>query len=225
MIQRDPQSGRPSIFDLTPTIRGFVNALKTLLYAHNTRHENGGADEVSVAGLSGLLADDQHVLDAEVTAVAIALSQKAAASGVASLDGSTLVVQNPANATATPTASKLPIADGSGLLDGWVTANGKLGSQTELTIATGVITITKSYHSVDTQDDDPTDNLDTINGGVEGQILIIRANNVARTIVVKNGTGNIVCGTDCTLDSDKDTWTALYDGASWIELSRSDNSP
>ncbi len=39
---------------------------------HNTRHENGGADEISIAGLSGLAADDQHVLDSEVTDVAIA---------------------------------------------------------------------------------------------------------------------------------------------------------
>lgn len=89
---------------------------------HKTRHQDGGADEIIVTGLSGLLADDQHVLDAEVTAVAIALTQKAAASGVASLDAGSLVVQNPTNATATPTASKIPIADGSGKLDGWVTA-------------------------------------------------------------------------------------------------------
>jgi len=34
--------------------------------AHKTRHQDGGADEISVTGLSGLLADDQHVLDAEV---------------------------------------------------------------------------------------------------------------------------------------------------------------
>lgn len=34
--------------------------------AHKTSHQNGGADKISVAGLSGLLADDQHVLDAEV---------------------------------------------------------------------------------------------------------------------------------------------------------------
>lgn len=35
---------------------------------HAASHQNGGSDEVSVAALSGLLADDQHVLDAEVTA-------------------------------------------------------------------------------------------------------------------------------------------------------------
>jgi hypothetical protein len=33
--------------------------------------ENGGTDEISVEGLSGLLADDQHVLDAEVQAISI----------------------------------------------------------------------------------------------------------------------------------------------------------
>lgn len=40
--------------------------------SHATSHQNGGADEISVAGLSGLLADDQHVLGAEVLAVAAA---------------------------------------------------------------------------------------------------------------------------------------------------------
>jgi hypothetical protein len=50
----------------------------------------------------------------------IPLTQKAAASGVASLDAGSLVVQNPANATATPTASKIVIADAGGLVNGWV---------------------------------------------------------------------------------------------------------
>ena len=38
--------------------------------AHKTLHQDGGTDELSVTGLSGLLADDQHVLDAEVVAAA-----------------------------------------------------------------------------------------------------------------------------------------------------------
>ena len=45
--------------------------------AHKASHENAGADEVSVVGLSGLLADDQHVLDAEVLAVAAAVTHAA----------------------------------------------------------------------------------------------------------------------------------------------------
>ena len=49
------------------------------------------------------------------------MTSKAATNGLASLDGNTLVAQNPANATATPTATKIPIADGNGKLDSWVT--------------------------------------------------------------------------------------------------------
>jgi len=40
---------------------------------HKATHQDGGDDEVSVVALSGELADDQHVLDAEVLAVAAAL--------------------------------------------------------------------------------------------------------------------------------------------------------
>jgi len=47
--------------------------LLTTFNAHKTRHQDLGADEISVTALSGLLADDQHVLDAEVLAVAAAL--------------------------------------------------------------------------------------------------------------------------------------------------------
>lgn len=41
------------------------------------------------------------------------------ASGLATLNASVKVVQDPANATATPTASKIPIADPDGKLDAW----------------------------------------------------------------------------------------------------------
>ena len=41
---------------------------------HHTQHEDGGGDEVDVTGLSGLLADDQHVLDTEVVSAIEAAS-------------------------------------------------------------------------------------------------------------------------------------------------------
>ena len=41
------------------------------LIAHASSHENGGDDEMTVLGLSGLLADDQHVLDSEAKAAAV----------------------------------------------------------------------------------------------------------------------------------------------------------
>jgi len=45
---------------------------------HADHHENTGADEILVTGLSGLLADDQHVLDAEVLAYLLSLTGAAA---------------------------------------------------------------------------------------------------------------------------------------------------
>ena len=49
-------------------VEGSINAGGSL-ESHATAHENGGGDEISVTGLSGLLADDQHVLDSEVESV------------------------------------------------------------------------------------------------------------------------------------------------------------
>jgi len=44
--------------------------------AHKASHQDTGADEISVTGLSGLLVDDQHILDAEVLAIAAAVAHK-----------------------------------------------------------------------------------------------------------------------------------------------------
>jgi hypothetical protein len=44
--------------------------IDTAVTNHASQHQNGGSDEINVGGLSGLLADDQHVLNSEVLAVA-----------------------------------------------------------------------------------------------------------------------------------------------------------
>ena len=99
-------------------------------------------------------------------------------------------------------------------------------ASTELTIsAAEAITVTKSYHTVDTIDDDPTDDLLTINGGSVGDILIIGAASSARTIEVKDGTGNLLLAGDFTMDNTQDTLTLFrYSATYWIELSRSNNA-
>lgn len=94
---------------------------------------------------------------------------------------------------------------------------------TELTIATGVVTVTQSYHTIDTESDDATDDLVTINGGTAGQVLTIRAINSARTVVAKDGTGNLQIEGDMTLDNAQDTLTLIYDGSNWLETGRANN--
>lgn len=84
--------------------------------AHAASHQNTGGDEINVAALSGLLADDQHVLDTEVTTVIVAtpLNDLAAADGVIGCGGQQIqdgIVHQVADATAlgalTPVVGKL----------------------------------------------------------------------------------------------------------------------
>jgi hypothetical protein len=72
----------------------------------------------------------------------IAVGAKAAASGVASLNASTKVVEDPANATSTATASKIPIADGSAKLDTWVTPGKSIVKTINFVVDNGASAIT-----------------------------------------------------------------------------------
>jgi hypothetical protein len=101
--------------------------------------------------------------------------------------------------------------------------NVNLTAATELTIAEGVVTSTKSYHTIDTADNAASDELDSIGGGTTGDVIIIRAESDARTVIVKDATGNIRSSGDRTLDSDQDTMTLLFNGAVWLEVAFTDN--
>ena len=89
-----------------------------------------------------------------------------------------------------------------------------LDDNSELTIATGAITVTAARHTVDTESDAASDDLDTISGTVAGETFILSPNNTARTVVVKNGTGNIICatGADITLDETYKSVLCVSDG-------------
>jgi len=96
---------------------------------------------------------------------------------------------------------------------------------TVLTIASGAITVTQAYHEVDTEGSASTDDLDTINDTNldDNTILILRATSSSRTVVLKDGTGNLRLAGDFSLDHSRDTITLIGTGGVWYELSRSDN--
>lgn len=95
---------------------------------------------------------------------------------------------------------------------------------TELTISGGIVTATRANHTIDTESDAASDDLDTINGGSSGDILIIRPVTAARTIVAKDSTGNLNLAGDFSMDNSVDTLMLMNVGGTlWIELSRSDN--
>ena len=108
---------------------------------------NLAAANPSSVQLSGI--DDDNIAASalspnRVAGTAEVQSNKGAASGYASLSGSALVVQNPANSQVAPAASKIPVSDGAGKLDdGWLSSNvSLLGSSVSLTTeVTGTLPI------------------------------------------------------------------------------------
>ena len=90
----------------------------------------------------------------------------------------------------------------------------------ELTIATGAITVTQACHTVDTEGDAASDDLVTINGGTNGLSIVLRAENAARTVVVKHNTGNIWLQgkVDINLDDLEDGILLYYDGIMWFDI-------
>lgn len=89
----------------------------------------------------------------------------------------------------------------------------------ELTIASGSITPTGVFHTVDTEAASATDDLDTISGGTDGQRLILRTEDSSRDVVLTNS-GNIVTpgAFPFTLSSTSLPASMIYDGelSKWI---------
>lgn len=81
----------------------------------------------------------------------------------------------------------------------------KLDTSTDLTISSGEITITQSFHKIVNESDASTDSIDTINGGNDGDILFISKYDSSKSLVLNHNTGNIwnVYGFDLSVKNDK----------------------
>ena len=129
------------------------------------------------------------------------------------------------------TASTAPVADAAlankkYVDDAIVTAAAlpiDFGTRSELTIASGEVTVTESYHAIDTESDAASDDLDTINGGTTGDIVVFRSAAGSRETTFKDGTGNLRLSGDFILTSAEDTIMLIRDGSVWLEISRSNN--
>lgn len=90
-----------------------------------------------------------------------------------------------------------------------------LGSEVALTIDTGEITVTQSYHSV-AAESGTADSLDTINGGIDGDFLVLLAATGHTITVTENGNIEVTGGID-TMDDDEYEMM-IYNGrtSKWI---------
>ncbi len=98
-----------------------------------------------------------------------------------------------------------------------------LGPAEPLTIVAGAITITRSFHKVDTQFGASSDDLDFILGGNEGDVLILRPTNSSHDVKLRDGVGNLKLDSTYTMTTDTDTITLIYNGLFWLEVARSKN--
>ena len=111
-------------------------------------------------------------------------------------------------------------------------ANIALEAAVELTIATGVVTKTKTYHTITVEGGTGSgaDQLDTCEGGNEGDILILKASTTGAndTVTIANATGAdafiLAGGANFVMDHVDDRIMFIHNGTEWVEISRSDNS-
>jgi hypothetical protein len=96
---------------------------------------------------------------------------------------------------------------------------------TNLVIASGAVTVTRPYHTLEPESG-TADDLATINGGKDGKLITLRVKDSGDTITVKDGTGNLQLAGDFAMDNRHDTIQLIYDATltAWLELSRSNNS-
>lgn len=87
-----------------------------------------------------------------------------------------------------------------------------------LIINSDTITITRSYHTIDTESAAPTDDLATINGGSTGDLLILRIANNSRIVrIVTTGNIRTANGAPITLDSIESVVLFIYNGSNWAQ--------
>lgn len=93
-------------------------------------------------------------------------------------------------------------------------------------ISDGSIQVKQNFVAVETANGAAEGVLDTINGGMAGDVLILHPQTAGRMIVLKHAAGNIKldASTDFSMHSPDCFITLIYDGSYWQELSRKANT-
>jgi parallel beta-helix repeat protein len=92
-----------------------------------------------------------------------------------------------------------------------------------LTLASDATTVWTEAHYVDTEGAAASDNLSTLNGGIDNREVTLSPANGARVVTVKHGTGNIrlAGGTDFVMSGSRYMIRLRHNGTEWREISRS----
>ena len=110
---------------------------------------------------------------------------------------------------------------------GWISQGVVSLEPRAVTIASGAIQLLGSNLVVDTESAAATDNLDNLNGGEDGDLVILSSTDAARTVVVRhNAPGNLRLNASAnfSLDNPADRLILLRKGGLWGECGRGNNS-
>jgi hypothetical protein len=216
-----------------PTLLGISSGNITITQGSHRIHTEGNTTSDSLTNINGGQAGDVVILYPELGNQTITLDDSG---NLTLLDGTSGSLGNGSIAIAFCTGTEWRVLrqPSPTSLTGLLAANGtvagtarqefamlNLKDPTELTIASGAVTITQGYHTIDTESDASTDDLDTINGGQAGDRLTLSAANSSRTFVIRHGIGNIRTwnGADISFDETWKTVDLSYDGATWNVVS------
>ena len=191
--------------------------------AHENSHESGGSDVLEFDSLADgstykkFLNTERTKLSGIETGADVTDATNVNAAGAVMLSDASIAFDTLTEKTGNAGVNVETV----NLKDGHINELKKLifKDSTELTIASGVITVTQTRHNVDTEGNAGTDNLVTINGGEAGQMLILTTTDSARDVTLKHGTGNIlISGGDYTLDSAYKMIILVYSGGYWMKV-------
>jgi len=157
----------------TATIISYITYQTDDKFSAKININNTGASTLSINGLSNINIKKYNVSGVKIDLEANDLIANDYANLV--YDGTDFILQNPKSIY----FNNINIKD--------VTINNKLNTQPNAaTISSGAIPYTGANMVIDTEGGAASDNLDTINGGVEGAKILISINNSARKIIIRD---------------------------------------
>lgn len=219
------QGGRVSLGDNTTVLEIKSGAIQTYNSFHIIDTEGGAAsDELTTIDSTNLTSGQILVLQSRTSARPITVKD-----GTGNLSLSTnqdFIMDSSANTIMFILKNKTWYEISRSYNNADFTGFINIGNDDTVTIAAGVITPRSGFVQVDTEGAAATDDLDTITatGLEDGAIITLTASSSARTVVCKDGTGNMRLAGDFSLTHSDDTITLVYNGVNWLEISRSDNN-
>lgn len=97
-----------------------------------------------------------------------------------------------------------------------------VATDTTLTIASGAVTRSRVRHVIDTEGAAASDDLETVSGGTEGDVLLLSGASAARVVTLRHASGNLrLAGAqDIALADPAIVVPFVFDGTNWTEISR-----